>query len=165
MSLLLINYCMTCVEGLHLSAFHYLSATIFPPGYSPIIRRNKTSFLRITSLLSSGPSLFIGTSAGVVLTLSHPPQTHPSPAHLPLSQPSHSYPLQTLPLSPTSPPLLSHLPQGHTDSISFLCELTCSHQSLVLTGGTGYESFSTCNAVQDIAESASCLLIWRQASE
>ena len=109
-------------------------------GYNPVTRQNKTSCLRITSLLLSHHHLLIGTSTGVVLTL-----------------PLHS----SQGTSPIPPPPLSHLPQGHVDSTSFLCQLQSRNSSLVLSGGTGYENFATSHTNQNIPEAASCLLIWR----
>lgn len=118
-------------------------------GYSSVLRQSKTASLRITSLLSSPHHLLIGTSSGVILTL---PLSSPH-FHLPLSPPPDLHPLP-------SPPL-SHLPQGHADSTAFLCQLWRHDSSLILSGGTGHEDFTSSTTSHHIAETASCLLLWR----
>lgn len=106
-----------------------------PAGFTPVIRQNKTLSLRITSLLLSDHHLLIGTSTGITLTL-------PLPVTSPKAQ-------------------LSHLPHGHIDSVSFLCQLHCHNSILILSGGTGYENLTTSSTAYKITDSASCLLLWR----
>lgn len=49
-----------------------------PAGSDAIIRQHKAACLRITALLACKDLLWIGTSAGVVLTLAVPPKAAPT---------------------------------------------------------------------------------------
>lgn len=70
-----------------------------PPGSDAIIRQHKAACLRITALLVCEELLWVGTSAGVVLTMPTTPSTISCPR---------------APLSPTG------LGQGHTGHVRFL---------------------------------------------
>lgn len=113
-----------------------------PSGYDPIIRQHKSSNLKITALLSTPTSLLIGTSAGAVLALPHVPA---SPEPYPLL-----YPPQPVPLS-----------LGHVDPVHFLSSIQREGETLVLSGGNGYEDFVSTTTLEEIPETASCLLIWK----
>lgn len=113
-----------------------------PPGYDPIIRQHKSSNLKITALLSTPTSLLIGTSAGAVLAL---PQVPASPEPYPLL-----YPPRPVPLS-----------LGHVDPVHFLSSIQREGETLVLSGGNGYENFVSTTTLGEIPETASCLLIWK----
>ncbi|KAL2727591.1 rho guanine nucleotide exchange factor 17-like isoform X9 [Vespula maculifrons] len=115
-----------------------------------IIRQHKAACLRVTSLLACNELLWIGTSAGVLLTV---PIPHIKPSTQRISQ----------------PPIITGIPHGHTGHVRFL---TCVetgipskpeprtkvnrhsskskkvHQNninrgklLVISGGDGYEDF------------------------
>ena len=74
-----------------------------------IIRQHKTACLRVTSLLAVKDMLWVGTSAGVIVTLIVPPVT-----------------ATTTKLA--SAPPLTGIPHGHTGHVRFLSCVTC-HQS------------------------------------
>lgn len=77
-----------------------LSSGLSPtPGSDAIIRQHKAACLRITALLVCGELLWVGTSAGVVLTMPTSPSTVSCPR---------------APLSPAG------LGQGHTGHVRFL---------------------------------------------
>ena len=125
-----------------------------------IIRQHKTACLRVTSLLPVKDMLWIGTSAGVLVTL-----TLPS--------------ISSSTTSLASSPALTPVPHGHTGHVRFL---TCVEMSpdtcrsisglhvvarnmprmLVISGGDGYEDFSS-NGSNELAgreDSTNHLLLW-----
>lgn len=76
-----------------------LKDAALPPGSDAIIRQHKAACLRITALLVCAELLWVGTSAGVVLTIPTSPSTVSCPR---------------APLSPAG------LCQGHTGHVRFL---------------------------------------------
>jgi hypothetical protein len=66
---------------------YFVFALPFMTGVDDIIRQHKTSCLRVTSLLTCKELLWIGTSAGVILTL---PLPHLTP---------HTSKLETVPVA------------------------------------------------------------------
>ena len=133
-------------------------------GCDEIIRQHKTACLRVTSLLAVKDMLWVGTSAGVILTL-------PLPA---ISQTTTKL---------TSLPPLTGIPHGHTGHVRFLtCVETQGdaapgglasrapglarvgpvNKILVISGGDGYEEFSG-SASSELAgreDSTNHLLVW-----
>lgn len=73
-------------------------------GYDHIIRQHKAACLRVTSLLSCKDLLWIGTSAGVVLTMSLPNVT-PTTGKM------------------TRMPTISGVPHGNTGQVRILAAL------------------------------------------
>ncbi|XP_075054632.1 rho guanine nucleotide exchange factor 17 isoform X2 [Mixophyes fleayi] len=164
----------------HTTTFEQLSEVdIAPPvhkmlaGSDAIIRQHKSACLRITALLACKDLLWIGTSAGVVLTLSIT---------------SSSSALKT-PVSPVG------LSQGHTGHVRFLTSVelpegfdvhfplpgdqgneqpsdtekrdSTRHRPksklLVISGGDGYEDFRLTNSSETVGrdDSTNHLLLWR----
>ncbi|KAM6447642.1 rho guanine nucleotide exchange factor 17 isoform 2-T2 [Liasis olivaceus] len=143
-------------------------------GSDAIIRQHKAACLRITSLLACKDLLWIGTSAGVVLTLSITGNT----------------------AALKTPPLPVGLSQGHTGHVRFLTSIELSegfnvlfplpgepgiekssdlekrdstrHRSskskmLVISGGDGCEDFRLTNSSETVGrdDSTNHLLLWR----
>ncbi|XP_061485056.1 rho guanine nucleotide exchange factor 17 isoform X2 [Rhineura floridana] len=143
-------------------------------GSDAIIRQHKAACLRITALLACKDLLWIGTSAGVVLTLSVTANT----------------------ASLKTPPLPVGLSQGHTGHVRFLTSIelpegfdilfplprdpgtekssdlekrdSTRHRSskskiLVISGGDGYEDFRLTNSSETVGrdDSTNHLLLWR----
>ncbi|KAM5182052.1 rho guanine nucleotide exchange factor 17 isoform 2-T2 [Mantella aurantiaca] len=164
----------------HATTFEQLAEVdIAPPvhkmlaGSDAIIRQHKSACLRITALLACKELLWIGTSAGVVLTL-------------PISSSSASL---KGPLCPVG------LSQGHTGHVRFLTsvelpdgfdvyfpipgdqgnEPLCDAEKrdssrhrpksklLVISGGDGYEDFRLTNSSETVGrdDSTNHLLLWR----
>ncbi|KAM3933913.1 rho guanine nucleotide exchange factor 17 isoform 2-T2 [Leptodactylus fuscus] len=164
----------------HATTFEQLSEVdIAPPvhkmlaGSDAIIRQHKSACLRITALLACKDLLWIGTSAGVVLTLTITSST-------------------TALKGPVSPVGLS---QGHTGHVRFLTsvelpdgfdvhfplpgdqgnEQTCDTEKrdatrhrtksklLVISGGDGYEDFRLTSSSETVGrdDSTNHLLLWR----
>ncbi|XP_077197324.1 rho guanine nucleotide exchange factor 17 [Paroedura picta] len=144
-------------------------------GSDAIIRQHKAACLRITALLACKDLLWIGTSAGVVLTL---PITANSAASL------------------KTPPLPVGLSQGHTGHVRFLTAIELPEgfdvlfplprdtglekpsdlekrdstrhrppksKMLVISGGDGYEDFRLTNSSETVGrdDSTNHLLLWR----
>ncbi|XP_015272003.1 PREDICTED: rho guanine nucleotide exchange factor 17-like [Gekko japonicus] len=143
-------------------------------GSDAIIRQHKAACLRITALLACKDLLWIGTSAGVVLTLS----------------------ITANAASSKTPPLPVGLSQGHTGHVRFLTAIelpegfdvlfplprdTGTEKSndmerrdstrhrppkskmLVISGGDGYEDFRLTNSSETVGrdDSTNHLLLWR----
>ncbi|XP_018013891.1 rho guanine nucleotide exchange factor 17 [Hyalella azteca] len=160
------------------------------PGCDDIIRQHKLACLRVTALLACKDVLWVGTSAGVVLTaplphLPHHQQHHHSHPHWKPHHSSHH---------PASAALnLQAVPHGHTGQVRFLTcvELTPearparakshsrsaasfkskdSHPAgtaaptklLVISGGDGSEDFRNANASELAGrdDSTNHLLMW-----
>ena len=115
-----------------------------PNPHTPAItRRQKSSNLKITSLHSSPTHLLVGTSAGVVLTVT-----------LPFIEPSLE------PHTLSHPPTPTPLHHGHVDSVHFSLVLQKEGEPLAITGGSGHHNFN-----QSISQDTdSCLLLWRWQS-
>ncbi|XP_032075583.1 rho guanine nucleotide exchange factor 17 [Thamnophis elegans] len=143
-------------------------------GSDAIIRQHKAACLRITSLLACKDLLWIGTSAGVVLTL----------------------PIAGNPAVLKTPPLPVGLSQGHTGHVRFLTSVelpegfnvlfplpgepgtekpsesdkrdstrlrSSKSKILVVSGGDGYEDFRLTNSSETVGrdDSTNHLLLWR----
>lgn len=135
-------------------------------GCDDIIRQHKAACLRVTSLMACKDRLWIGTSAGVILTLPLPSvkQTTSRLASL---------------------PHITGVPHGHTGHVRFLTAVKCkipTHKQksskimksamkvnpegdrmLIISGGDGYEDFRSCG-ISEIAgreDSTNHLLLWR----
>ncbi|XP_063982833.1 rho guanine nucleotide exchange factor 17 isoform X3 [Diachasmimorpha longicaudata] len=143
-------------------------------GCDDIIRQHKAACLRVTALLACNELLWIGTSAGVLLTV---PIPHMKPSTQRLSQ----------------PPLVTGIPHGHTGHVRFL---TCVEipsptkpdplpkvnlysmkntkapqnnmdhtKLLVISGGDGYEDFRGPQASAELQagreDSTNHLLLWK----
>ncbi|XP_056646347.1 rho guanine nucleotide exchange factor 17 [Diorhabda sublineata] len=127
-----------------------------------IIRQHKAACLRVTALVTCKDLLWIGTSAGVLLTM---PLPHISSAITKL----------------TSVPTVTGVPHGHTGHVRFLTSVEmvisesshrnsyktkqdsrCNTKLLVISGGDGYEDFRTSN-ISEVAgreDSTNHLLLW-----
>ncbi|XP_024084629.1 rho guanine nucleotide exchange factor 17 isoform X2 [Cimex lectularius] len=127
-----------------------------------IIRQHKSACLRITALLACKDLLWIGTSAGVLLTM---PLPHVTPTTTKL----------------TTIPNVSGVPHGHTGHVRFLTTIDMSLSSvadhkkkssfhkkqdssklLVISGGDGYEDFRS-TGISEVAgreDSTNHLLLW-----
>ena len=134
-------------------------------GCDEIIRQHKTACLRVTSLLAVKDMLWVGTSAGVILTL-------PLPA---ISQTTTKL---------ASLPPLTGIPHGHTGHVRFLTSVETAGDSgpggglasrgpglprvgpvnkiLVISGGDGYEEFSGSGSSELAGreDSTNHLLVW-----
>ncbi|XP_067322559.1 rho guanine nucleotide exchange factor 17 isoform X1 [Anolis sagrei] len=143
-------------------------------GSDAIIRQHKAACLRITALLACKDLLWIGTSAGVVLTLS----------------------ITANATSLKTPPLPVGLSQGHTGHVRFLTSIELPEgfdvlfplprdpgteksndlekrdsvrhrpsksKMLVISGGDGYEDFRLTNSSETVGrdDSTNHLLLWR----
>uniref|UniRef100_A0A8C1GPF0 Rho guanine nucleotide exchange factor 17 n=1 Tax=Cyprinus carpio TaxID=7962 RepID=A0A8C1GPF0_CYPCA len=149
-------------------------------GSDAIIRQHKAACLRITALLACKDLLWIGTSAGVVLTLAIPPvssSTGPGSLRAPLfpmgSAHGHTGHVRFL--------TCIELPEGFdvnfpppSESGKFLTRRDSSrrHAStllpaksnlLVISGGDGYEDFRLTNSSETVGrdDSTNHLLLWR----
>ncbi|XP_046817651.1 uncharacterized protein LOC124423673 isoform X4 [Vespa crabro] len=143
-------------------------------GCDDIIRQHKAACLRVTALLACNELLWIGTSAGVLLTV---PIPHIKPSTQRISQ----------------PPIVTGIPHGHTGHVRFLtCVETSTsskpeprpkvnryslkskkvHQNninrgklLVISGGDGYEDFRGPQASAELQagreDSTNHLLLWK----
>lgn len=139
-------------------------------GCDDIIRQHKTACLRVTALMAVKDMLWVGTSAGVIVTLNLP---HITPTTTKLQN---------------TPPLAGN-PHGHTGHVRFLTCVEMSADSvprgpgftrfttrkegvqpggsnqgriLVISGGDGYEDFSS-SANSELAgreDSTNHLLLW-----
>ncbi|XP_034253940.1 rho guanine nucleotide exchange factor 17 [Thrips palmi] len=166
----------------HASTFEHLGEVNVAPAVTKmlascddIIRQHKAACLRVTSLLACKDLLWIGTSAGVILTM---PLPHVAPGTSRL----------------TSTPNVSGVPHGHTGHVRFLTVVEASatgtssaalpqphhnrhswkhkgdqagpgntNKLLVISGGDGYEDFRT-SSVSEVAgkeDSTNHLLMWQ----
>nr|XP_034173330.1 rho guanine nucleotide exchange factor osg-1 isoform X5 [Osmia lignaria] len=139
-----------------------------------IIRQHKAACLRVTALLACNELLWIGTSAGVLLTV---PIPHIKPSTQRMSQ----------------PPIVTGIPHGHTGHVRFLtCVETTTPSKpdprpkvnryslkssktqqnninrgklLVISGGDGYEDFRGPQASAELQagreDSTNHLLLWK----
>ncbi|XP_061932989.1 rho guanine nucleotide exchange factor 17 isoform X3 [Apis cerana] len=139
-----------------------------------IIRQHKAACLRVTALLACNELLWIGTSAGVLLTV---PIPHIKPSTQRMSQ----------------PPIVTGIPHGHTGHVRFLtCVETITPPKpdprpkvnryslksnkaqqnninrgklLVISGGDGYEDFRGPQASAELQagreDSTNHLLLWK----
>uniref|UniRef100_A0A673G2I7 Rho guanine nucleotide exchange factor 17-like n=1 Tax=Sinocyclocheilus rhinocerous TaxID=307959 RepID=A0A673G2I7_9TELE len=149
-------------------------------GSDAIIRQHKAACLRITALLACKDLLWIGTSAGVVLTLAIPPvssSTVPGSLRAPLlpmgSAHGHTGHVRFL--------TCIELPEGFdvnfpppSESGKFLTRRDSSRRRastllptksnlLVISGGDGYEDFRLTNSSETVGrdDSTNHLLLWR----
>lgn len=133
-------------------------------GCDDIIRQHKAACLRVTALVTCKDLLWIGTSAGVLLTM---PLPHISSTTTKL----------------TSVPTVTGIPHGHTGHVRFLTSVEMpfgasdtSHRNsykvkqdqrnnnklLVISGGDGYEDFRTSNLSEGAGreDATNHLLLW-----
>ncbi|XP_024886291.1 uncharacterized protein LOC112463866 isoform X1 [Temnothorax curvispinosus] len=143
-------------------------------GCDDIIRQHKAACLRVTALLACNELLWIGTSAGVLLTV---PIPHIKPSTQRMSQ----------------PPIVTGIPHGHTGHVRFLTCVETPNPSkpdprpkvnryslksnktqqnninrgklLVISGGDGYEDFRGPQASAELQagreDSTNHLLLWK----
>ncbi|XP_029163025.1 rho guanine nucleotide exchange factor 17 isoform X4 [Nylanderia fulva] len=143
-------------------------------GCDDIIRQHKAACLRVTALLACNELLWIGTSAGVLLTV---PIPHIKPSTQRMSQ----------------PPIVTGIPHGHTGHVRFLTCVETPNSSkpdprpkvnryslksnktqqnninrgklLVISGGDGYEDFRGPQASAELQagreDSTNHLLLWK----
>ncbi|XP_054270541.1 rho guanine nucleotide exchange factor 17 isoform X2 [Macrosteles quadrilineatus] len=117
-----------------------------------IIRQHKAACLRVTSLLACQDLLWVGTSAGVILTM---PLPHVSPATTAAKLPPVSGRCKCV-------------PHGHTGQVRFLTVVERGDREregrpLVISGGDGYEDFRSAS-VSEVAgreDSTNHLLLWQ----
>ncbi|KAK9718863.1 RhoGEF domain [Popillia japonica] len=158
------------VKCYHAVSFEFLCELNLAPAVTKmltscddIIRQHKAACLRVTSLLACKDLLWIGTSAGVILTVALP---HIAPSTVKLS----------------SMPSIIGVPHGHTGHVRFLTNVEWhistldvarhSYKSkpeqrtitrhLIISGGDGYEDFRNAN-LSEVAgreDSTNHLLLW-----
>ncbi|KAF5283417.1 hypothetical protein FQA39_LY04793 [Lamprigera yunnana] len=159
------------IKCYHTTSFELLGEVNIAPAVTKmltscddIIRQHKAACLRVTSLLACKELLWIGTSAGVLLTMSLP---HIGPSSTKLN----------------NIPSVVGVPYGHTGHVRFLANveypinLDIIHQRysykgkpeqrsnskiLVISGGDGYEDFRSSN-ISEVAgreDSTNHLLLW-----
>lgn len=145
-----------------------------------IIQQHKAACLRVTSLLACEDIIWVGTSAGVLLTI----LTQNIGKSSPVVTGNDKTFLKLLKL------IISYLgiPQGHTGHVRFLTSVeidgnaqlkrhhktsetsnsdTNSNFMLIISGGDGYEDFRTTgtNSMNEVAgreDSTNHLLMWKQ---
>ncbi|XP_071525862.1 uncharacterized protein [Panulirus ornatus] len=144
-------------------------------GCDDIIRQHKAACLRVTSLLACKDLLWVGTSAGVIITVPLPHLAHnthhvQAPLNMvgiPYGHTGHVRFLTSVELTPE--PRTSHL-KGHT-RYSFKGKDHPHHQPgtaapaklLVISGGDGYEDFRN-SGMSELAgrdDSTNHLLLWQ----
>ncbi|XP_024217361.1 rho guanine nucleotide exchange factor 17 isoform X2 [Halyomorpha halys] len=142
----------------HSSSFECLAEVSVAPAVSKmlascddIIRQHKAACLRVTALLASKELLWVGTSAGVILTL---PLPHLSAATAKLA----------------ASPQVTGVPHGHTGHVRFLTTVDLevrrgktSDKPLIISGGDGYEDFRSAS-VSELAgreDSTNHILLWQ----
>ncbi|XP_066999339.1 rho guanine nucleotide exchange factor 17 [Anabrus simplex] len=144
-----------------------------------IIRQHKAACLRVTSLLACKDLLWIGTSAGVILTMPLPHisasttklGSTPNPTGVPHGHTGHVRFLTFVETSPApSADSLVVRPNTHhryslknkPDLLSHQSSSGTSGKLLVISGGDGYEDFRT-SSVSEVAgreDSTNHLLLW-----
>ncbi|XP_072849552.2 rho guanine nucleotide exchange factor 17 isoform X1 [Pogona vitticeps] len=143
-------------------------------GSDAIIRQHKAACLRITALLACKDLLWIGTSAGVVLTLSilanaASLKVPPQPVGLPQGHTGHVRFLTSIEL-PEGFDILFPLPRdpGTEKSNDLEKRDSVRHRAskskmLVISGGDGYEDFRLTNSSETVGrdDSTNHLLLWR----
>ncbi|XP_037004537.2 rho guanine nucleotide exchange factor 17 [Artibeus jamaicensis] len=176
----------------HPDTFEQLSEVdVTPPvhrmlaGSDAIIRQHKAACLRITALLVCEELLWVGTSAGVVLTMPTSPSTVScpraplSPAGLGQGHTGHVRFLAAVQLPdgfnllcPTPPPAPDTGPEKlpsleHRDSPRHRAPTSARPRMLVISGGDGYEDFRLSSGGGGSSEtvgrddSTNHLLLWR----
>ncbi|XP_037378832.1 rho guanine nucleotide exchange factor 17 [Talpa occidentalis] len=154
-------------------------------GSDAIIRQHKAACLRITALLVCGELLWVGTSAGVVLTMPTSPSTVScpraplNPAGLGQGHTGHVRFLAAVQLPdgfnllcPTPPPPQDTGPEklpslDHRDSPRHRGPASARPKMLVISGGDGYEDFRLSSGGGGSSEtvgrddSTNHLLLWR----
>ncbi|XP_022241065.1 rho guanine nucleotide exchange factor 17-like [Limulus polyphemus] len=146
-----------------------------------IIRQHKAACLRVTALLACKDMLWIGTSAGVILTIALPHLTittskldHvPKVSGIPHGHTGHVRFLTYVEMTPdtdmdivsSSKYMYAHQSNNRKDgetSRTFISSPT-SHHFLVISGGDGYENFSVSGPSETIGQedSTNHLLFWK----
>ncbi|XP_013227511.3 rho guanine nucleotide exchange factor 17 isoform X2 [Columba livia] len=165
----------------HATSYEQLAeADITPPvhkmlaGSDAIIRQHKAACLRITALLACKDLLWIGTSAGVVLTLALSPKTAPTLVGLSQGHTGHVRFLTAIEL-PDGFDVLFPLPretgaekpsevEKRDPSRPRAPALALSKpKMLVISGGDGYEDFRLTSSSETVGrdDSTNHLLLWR----
>lgn len=158
------TYTQTYNSFLHIKLLSLRIVFVFSvSGCDDIIRQHKAACLRVTALVTCKDLLWIGTSAGVLLTM---PLPHIS------STPKLA-----------SAPTVTGIPHGHTGHVRFLTSVEMplgppdtSHRNsykvkqdprsntklLVISGGDGYEDFRTSNLSEGAGreDATNHLLLW-----
>ncbi|KAL0275885.1 UNVERIFIED_CONTAM: hypothetical protein PYX00_003609 [Menopon gallinae] len=144
-------------------------------GCDDIIRQHKAACLRVTALLACKDLLWIGTSAGVVLTMSLPHVTQsttklnsvPNVIGVPQGHTGHVRFLTCVETYPQSPHESTRPGSHHRYSMKNKGDLQASPSNpsklLVISGGDGYEDFRNSN-VSEVAgreDSTNHLLLWQ----
>ncbi|XP_042315875.1 rho guanine nucleotide exchange factor 17 [Sceloporus undulatus] len=143
-------------------------------GSDAIIRQHKAACLRITALLACKDLLWIGTSAGVVLTLSITAnatslKTQPLPVGLSQGHTGHVRFLTSVDL-PEGFDILFPLPRdpgaeksNDLEKRDSLRHRPSKSKMLVISGGDGYEDFRLTNSSETVGrdDSTNHLLLWR----
>lgn len=146
------------VKLYHAVSFECLTEICVAPAVSKmlsscddIIRQHKAACLRVTALLASRDMLWIGTSAGVILTMPLP--------HITANTVKISTPLP-----------VTGVPHGHTGHVRFLTTVDVEQRRgkktdkpLVVSGGDGYEDFRS-SSVSELAgreDSTNHILLWQ----
>uniref|UniRef100_A0A8C3GDF9 Rho guanine nucleotide exchange factor 17 n=1 Tax=Cairina moschata TaxID=8855 RepID=A0A8C3GDF9_CAIMO len=166
----------------HATSYEQLAeADVTPPvhkmlaGSDAIIRQHKAACLRITALLACKELLWIGTSAGVVLTLALPAKAAPALVGLAQGHTGHVRFLAAIPL-PDGFDLLFPLPgqegpeqpsdsepRGDPARPRAPSLALPKAKMLVISGGDGYEDFRLTSSSETVGrdDSTNHLLLWR----
>lgn len=173
------------VWAIHFRLFPWTGLLILfsTAGSDAIIRQHKAACLRVTSLLTCKDLLWIGTSAGVVLTLPLPTITastsslrnsptatasyHGHTGHVrfltAVEVPKEGGQENTSDKEPTTPLSNSAPTSGHSLSPGGPTGNTVARDILIISGGDGYEDFKTSSTSESAGrdDSTNHLLIWR----
>ncbi|XP_013195748.2 rho guanine nucleotide exchange factor 17 isoform X2 [Amyelois transitella] len=147
-------------------------------GCDDIIRQHKAACLRVTALLALRDALWVGTSAGVLLTARHAPSApHAAPiltgvtyghtGHVRFLTVVENPVPQKQPQKPTQTSLKTKALSRRSTNAEKLQKQAESNQNdketLVISGGDGYEDFRSSTMTEDAGreDSTNHLLLWR----
>uniref|UniRef100_T1J1Q2 Tryptophan 2,3-dioxygenase n=1 Tax=Strigamia maritima TaxID=126957 RepID=T1J1Q2_STRMM len=178
------------IKLIHATSFECLldlsvaaSVTKMLAGCDDIIRQHKSACLRITALLSCKDLMWVGTSAGVILTIVLPHLTSnsgklntlPTIAGIPHGHSGHVRFLTFVEMQPNSDNLsrsrYCHRSLKGRDGVSFSrrssLSATMANKMLVISGGDGYEDFRNTDLGEAAGrdDSTNHLLLWQVGLE
>ncbi|CAG4987568.1 unnamed protein product [Colias eurytheme] len=144
-------------------------------GCDDIIRQHKAACLRVTALLAHRDTLWVGTSAGVLLTapLAAPNRAPPHLTGIPYGHTGHvrfltivENPVPHKPTKPTQTLKTKGLSRRSTNAekLQKQADTTKNNtETLIISGGDGYEDFRSSTMSEDAGreDSTNHLLLWR----
>ncbi|RVE47027.1 hypothetical protein evm_008309 [Chilo suppressalis] len=147
-------------------------------GCDDIIRQHKAACLRVTALAAHSGTLWVGTSAGVLLTapLHHAPHprtgafTTPALTGIPYGHTGHvrfltivENPAPARPQPKTSQSSLRAKAMSRRSALADKRDPPPTKETLVISGGDGYEDFRSSGSNEDAGreDSTNHLLLWR----